>query len=156
MYCLSVCLSFKCKPLYVADIEATRFSHYSPPTASSCSIWSSCSHRVSNDFRVVDPETQVVTKTCFSMTLRGRNRPRLVQHGLPALCGKVMKASIIMMIKCLYMVVYLAGDGHQFMVTKRTKVRCATTRFAVAREPHVSCYRVQGAGPWEEGCRTRG
>ncbi|CAM9232465.1 unnamed protein product, partial [Ectocarpus sp. 13 AM-2016] len=47
---------------------------------------------------VLDRILAVVTKTCFSMTLRGRNRPRLVQHGLPALCGKVMKASTIMML----------------------------------------------------------
>ncbi|CAM9130756.1 unnamed protein product, partial [Ectocarpus fasciculatus] len=44
---------------------------------------------------VLDRILAVVTKTCFSMTLRGRNRPRLVQHGLPALCGKVMKASFL-------------------------------------------------------------
>ncbi|CAN0262976.1 unnamed protein product, partial [Ectocarpus sp. 12 AP-2014] len=40
---------------------------------------------------VLDRILAVVTKTCFSMTLRGRNRPRLVQHGLPALCGKLTK-----------------------------------------------------------------
>ena len=35
--------------------------------------------------------TKVVTKICFSLTLRAKNRPRLVQHGLPALCAKVLK-----------------------------------------------------------------
>lgn len=35
---------------------------------------------------------QVVTKVCFSLTLRVSNRPLLVRQGLPALCVKVLKA----------------------------------------------------------------